>query len=185
MKKIINSYIEKARQINDSMDASAIEKLAVALNEARSRGSLVFIAGNGGSASTASHFATDLSVGSLKFNKQIKAYSLCDSNSSLTATANDVDYKFVFSKQVEVLSSPGDLLILISASGNSENLLHAAESAVSVGADVYSMTGFDGGKLKKITAGRNVHIQTSIGDYGLVEDAHLAICHILTECARS
>jgi len=83
-----------------------------------------------------------------------------------------------------LLGQPGDLLIVISASGNSQNLINAVSAASELGVVVYSLTGFDGGKLKKITSGKNVHVQSKKGAYGLVEDAHLAICHVITECIR-
>jgi len=82
------------------------------------------------------------------------------------------------------LGRKGDLLIAISASGNSENLLKAVGVASELGIQSHSLTGFDGGKLRQLTLGRNIHVETPKGAYGLVEDAHLAICHVITECIR-
>jgi D-sedoheptulose 7-phosphate isomerase len=88
-------------------------------------------------------------------------------------------------KQLKLLGKKGDLLLVISASGNSVNLINALELATKIGIETYSLTGFDGGKIKELTIDRNVHIETTKGEYGLVEDAHLAICHVITECIRS
>jgi D-sedoheptulose 7-phosphate isomerase len=110
---------------------------------------------------------------------------LCDSSEAVTAIANDMEYSSIFAQQLKLLGKPGDVLILISASGNSDNLLKAVEVASELGVESYSLTGFDGGKLKQLTLGRNIHVETLKGAYGLVEDAHLAICHVITECIRS
>ena len=86
---------------------------------------------------------------------------------------------------MQLLAKPGDLLLVISASGNSKNLIEAVKVGRELGVETYSMTGFDGGELRRLTVGRNVHVDTPKGAYGLVEDAHLAICHVITECLRS
>jgi D-sedoheptulose 7-phosphate isomerase len=86
---------------------------------------------------------------------------------------------------LQLLGAKDDLLLVISASGNSINLIKAVEIANAMGIISYSLTGFDGGKLKEITKGKIIHIETPKGTYGLVEDAHLAICHVITECIRS
>ena len=96
-----------------------------------------------------------------------------------------MDYSNIFAQQLKLLGKEGDLLIVISASGNSENLLKAVEVASKLKIESHSLTGFDGGKLKQLTIGRNIHVETPKGAYGLVEDAHLAICHVITECIRS
>ena len=159
--------------------------LAIAINQARETESTVYIAGNGGSASTASHFSTDIGIGSLNRANPVRSVSLCDNSAAITAIANDMDYSSIFAQQLKLLGKPGDLLVLISASGNSDNLLKAVEVASELRMESYSLTGFDGGKLKRLTLGQNIHVETPKGAYGLVEDAHLAICHVITECIRS
>jgi D-sedoheptulose 7-phosphate isomerase len=159
-------------------------KLAIAINKARKTESTVYIAGNGGSASTASHFAIDIGIGSLSRANPVRSVSLCDSSEAITAIANDLEYSSIFAQQLKLLGKQGDLLIVISASGNSDNLLKAVGVASELGMESYSLTGFDGGKLKQLTLGRNIHVETPKGAYGLVEDAHLAICHVITECIR-
>ena len=161
------------------------EALVSLLLNVREDGAQVLIAGNGGSATTASHFATDLSVGTLKLGKlPVRAISLTDNLSLITAVANDLDYKLVFEQQIAVLGKPGDLLVLISASGNSENLIQALNLAVRKKMKIFTLTGFDGGKLKELSIGNNIHVQSMLGEYGLVEDLHLSICHMATECIR-
>jgi D-sedoheptulose 7-phosphate isomerase len=149
-------------------------------------GNKVMFCGNGGSAATSSHFAIDLGVGTMKLGKlPIKSISLADNLSTITAIANDLDFSKVFEKQIEVLGKPGDLLILISASGNSKNLINALNLAVQKEMKVFTLTGFDGGELKLLSSGSNIHIPSMVGEYGLVEDLHLSICHMATECIRA
>ena len=83
-----------------------------------------------------------------------------------------------------ILANLGDLFIDISTSKNSLNIIRAVEACKYLGFEVFSLTGFDGGKVKELTTGRNIHIQTLVGSYGIVEDLHLSICHMITECLR-
>jgi D-sedoheptulose 7-phosphate isomerase len=181
----ISEYFLTGGQLLTKISNEEVMKLAIAINQARKTESTIYIAGNGGSASTASHFATDIGVGSLNRANPVRSVSLCDNSVAITAIANDMDYSSIFAQQLKLLGKPGDLLIVISASGNSDNLLKAVEVASELGMKSYSLTGFDGGKLKQLTLGRNIHVETPKGAYGLVEDAHLAICHVITECIRS
>jgi D-sedoheptulose 7-phosphate isomerase len=181
----ISSYLAAARNIQSRLNINEIEKLAIALKNTREANRTVYILGNGGSASTASHFATDLGVGTLKVCKPVRAVSLTDNMAVITAISNDKSYESVFQQQLELLGREGDLLILISASGNSKNLISALHSSRKIGMSVFSMTGFDGGLLREMTSDANVHVPSQLGEYGLVEDAHLAICHIVTECIRN
>lgn len=183
-KELIADYFNQGKKTLSSISVSEVAALAAAIEKVRAGGFSVLIAGNGGSASTASHFATDLGIGSLRRSNPVRVISLCDNSSVLTAVANDIEYRFVFEQQLRLLGVPGDLLIVISASGNSENLLNAVLAANDLGISSFSITGFDGGKLKEITQGNNVHVESIFGAYGLVEDAHLAICHVVTECVR-
>ena len=181
----ISSYLAAARNIQSRLNINEIEKLAIALKNTREANGTVYILGNGGSASTASHFATDLGVGTLKVCKPVRAVSLTDNMAVITAISNDKSYESVFQQQLELLGREGDLLILISASGNSKNLISALNSSRKIGMSVFSMTGFDGGLLRLMTSDANVHVPSQLGEYGLVEDAHLAICHVVTECIRN
>lgn len=185
MQKIISAYIRDLGKAVATLDVGEIENFARALNGVRETGRTVFLVGNGGSAATASHFATDLGVGTLKHWKPVRAISLTDNAAVTTAVSNDSDYESVFQKQIQVLGSPGDLLVLISASGNSKNLISSLKASQEIGMIFFSLTGFDGGELRRMTPQNNVHVPSHVGEYGLVEDAHLAICHMVTECIRS
>lgn len=182
---LITRYFTKEQAILTSISVPEVAGLVDAIESIKLSKKTVYLAGNGGSASTASHFATDIGVGSLRRNNPVRVVSLCDNASAITALSNDVSFDAIFSDQLLLLSQPGDLLIVISASGNSNNLINAVRTANEIGLTAYSLTGFDGGKLKKITSGKNIHVQSKKGEYGLVEDAHLAICHVITECMRS
>ena len=180
----ISEYFSAGGKLLTQIPNEEVMALAIAINQARKTGGTVYIAGNGGSASTASHFATDIGIGSLNRANPVRSVSLCDNTTAITAIANDMDYSSIFAQQLKLLGKQGDLLIVISASGNSDNLLKAVGVASELEMESYSLTGFDGGKLKQLTVGRNIHVETPKGAYGLVEDAHLAICHVITECIR-
>jgi len=181
----ILNYFNSEIAILEKLDHRSISNLITCLDETRNKNATVFVIGNGGSASTASHFATDIGVGSLRRQNPIRVISLCDNIAVISALANDLEYDAIFEQQLRLLGKPGDILIAISASGNSRNLLRAVSAATEMGINTFSLTGFDGGELKKLTPGRNVHAQTENGAYGLVEDVHLAICHVVTECIRA
>ena len=185
MRALIQSYLESAREIINHLNVEEIEGLTRAINEVREEKGTVFLVGNGGSASTASHFATDLGVGSINASRHVRVMSLTDNVAAMTAISNDKNYESVFSQQLQLLGKKKDLLVLISASGNSKNLIAALNSAEAIGMKSFSLTGFDGGELRRLTSNNNVHVPSKIGEYGLVEDAHLAICHMITECIRA
>ena len=180
----ISEYFSTGGKLLTQIPNEEVMALGIAINQARKTGGTVYIAGNGGSASTASHFATDIGIGSLNRANPVRSLSLCDNTAAITAIANDMDYSSIFAQQLKLLGKQGDLLIVISASGNSDNLIKAVEVASALGMESHSLTGFDGGKLKQLTLGQNIHVETPKGAYGLVEDAHLAICHVITECIR-
>lgn len=141
----------------------------------------VYIIGNGGSASTANHFETDLSfVRAESQSISMKISSLASNESLLTAVANDLDYEEVFARPILRKGRKGDLLIVISASGNSVNLIRAVECARSIGIDTYGILGFDGGQLLG-QCDQSLLLCSQIGDYGPVEDAQLAFCHAVSE----
>jgi D-sedoheptulose 7-phosphate isomerase len=184
-KELITEYFGASQGILASISVAEVANLIDAIESVRVLKKTVYLAGNGGSASTASHFATDIGIGSLNRTNPVRAVSLCDNSAAITAISNDIDYSSIFKEQLKLLGISGDLLLVISASGNSDNLIKVVEVAANMGVDTYSLTGFDGGKIKQLTLGKNIHIETPIGAYGLVEDAHLAICHVITECIRS
>jgi D-sedoheptulose 7-phosphate isomerase len=173
-------YIENLKNTISSIDSSAITTTVKILLSARSSNNSIFIAGNGGSASTASHMVTDFMYTSRLTNPTMKVYSLNENISVLTATGNDKGYNLLFSRQLESLATKGDVLILISASGNSMNLLNCLPYCTEKGITTIGLTGFDGGELAK-KVDFSIHLQTDIGAYGIVEDCHLVVGHIITE----
>jgi D-sedoheptulose 7-phosphate isomerase len=116
-------------------------------------------------------------------NPPLRVVSLADNNSALTATGNDLDFEQIFSRQVSVLGKTKDILIAISASGNSPNLLKAVNTAKSIGIETVGIIGFDGGQLA-LDVDFLIHVPTNQGAYGLSEDAHLAINHIITSILK-
>lgn len=144
------------------------------------RGNSIWIMGNGGSASTAEHFETDLSFVRLGNSApNIKVSALTANSALITAIANDIGFEYIFSHQLLRKAAPGDLCIVISASGNSANLLHAISTAKQLNLVTIGILGFDGGKLADIVD-LSVIVATEIGKYGPVEDVHLSICHELS-----
>lgn len=183
LEQSLNLYREKLISAEKSVDLNSVQGVVNVIKQGIEKNANVFIAGNGGSASTASHFAVDLGVGSIKYGLHIKAYSLMDNSAVMTATANDFDFQEIVTKQLTHLASKDDVLIVISASGNSINLTEAVRLANNLGVQTISFTGFNGGLLRKL-AKHNVHVSTEIGEYGIVEDIHLSICHRVTETLR-
>lgn len=162
------------------IDLRAIARFADILDDARARGANIFFMGNGGSAATASHFANDLGKGaSVDGCKPFRAVSLADNVALITALANDEGYDRIFTAQLEKLLGEGDVVVAISASGNSPNIVKAVEYANSVGAVTVGLTGFSGGRLKEV-AQHCIHVETPKGEYGPVEDVHMILDHLVT-----
>ena len=174
------SYREECVAALNSVDLDAVESVSNALLEARDRGSHIFVVGNGGSAATASHMATDLMLGSGLVDPPLRVIALTDNQAIITATGNDVSFDQVFSRQLIHLAQRGDILITVSASGNSPNVVACVNAAKKVGLTTIAFTGFDGGRLAAMVDFL-VHVPTRIGAYGPVEDAHLMINHMITE----
>ncbi len=172
------AYLKHLAQLLDKLDEDAIAKLITLCLDARQAGKQIFFCGNGGSAATASHFANDIAIGTRSKEKPFKAISLTDNIAIMTAVANDYGYEHIFTKQLEVLFTPGDLVVGISASGNSANVVNALEYANDNQGISFAITGFDGGKMKEISA-HHIHVETSKGEYGPVEDIHMVLDHLV------
>jgi len=175
-------YVRALELLLRTIDLEALERVVAHLTAARSSGRTIYVAGNGGSSATASHWANDLG----KATKQpgspaIRVMSLTDNVPWLTALANDEGYEHGFSGQLENFAQEGDLLVVISASGNSPNLVHAVELARAMGVVTVGLLGFDGGRLKDMVDTR-LWLETEKGAYGIVESGHAVICDILTTC---
>jgi D-sedoheptulose 7-phosphate isomerase len=172
-------YLEYLQAVLRRIDPAEIGGFIRTLLDARERSATIFFIGNGGSAATASHFANDLSIGTNEYDKPFRAFSLTDNVPILTAIGNDFGYEEIFVRQLRALGKSGDVLIGISASGNSPNLLKAFEYANSIGIGTVAITAFDGGKMK-ILASQGIHVPTDLKEYGPAEDAHLVLDHLVT-----
>jgi D-sedoheptulose 7-phosphate isomerase len=180
--KSINSYLAQVADVLEELPVEALQQVVYRLEEARWKRQQVFICGNGGSATTAIHFASDLAKGALAVNKPpIKAESLCDNISLLTAWANDVSYDQVFAERMAPWIKAGDVLVAMSGSGNSQNVLNAVGLAREAGATTIAFTGSNGGKLKDMV---DVCIIVPSDSMEQVEDIHLLLCHLITTCLR-
>jgi D-sedoheptulose 7-phosphate isomerase len=171
-------YLDYLREVLSSLDVEAIGGFIGVLLEARERGARIFFCGNGGSASTASHFANDLAMGCRSWEKPFRAVSITDNVSTLTALSNDYGYDEVFVRQLQIQMERGDVVVGLSASGNSPNVVKAIEYAKANGAFTVGLTGFDGGQLRQ-ECHLNLHIPTNKGEYGPAEDGHIIIDHLI------
>ncbi len=172
-------YFEHLAHLMGRLDHNVIAQVIDALLEARESGRHIYILGNGGSAATANHFASDLAIGTRAGSKPFNALSLAANMSAMSAVSNDYGYDNVFYKQLENRLVDGDVVIAISASGESPNVLKALSYAVEMGCTTVGFSGFDGGKLKPM-AQLNVHVGSSKGEYGPVEDLHLLFGHLIS-----
>lgn len=168
-----SELLDTIARIDTEKVSRAIAWFEQALDEDRH----VFVCGNGGSGSTASHFVCDVLKGaSYERQKRFRILSLNDSVPTLTAYSNDVSYECAFVEQLKNYARPGDLVMAISASGNSANVVKAVEYANEVGCKTIALTGQDGGKLGR--AGQlNIHVPAQ--HMGRIEDAHMVICHMI------
>jgi len=177
-------------ELKDALHGGLLPDLEAAtkvIEEAFQAGKKVFIAGNGGSAATASHMACDFQKTTLAYNHQnlpirIKAIALSDNAALMTAWGNDVSYDVVFSEQLRNLADPGDAVIVISASGNSPNVLETLKAAKEMGLTSVALLGFEGGKAKDLCD--NCVIVNS-KNYGVIEDAHSIFMHMITAHLKS
>lgn len=179
--ELAEQHIREFKNALDSLNLADLNQIVELLLEARRENRQIFILGNGGSASLASHFACDLGKGTLQDayderEKRFRVISLADNTALLTAYSNDLDYEHVFSQQLGNLICEGDLVIAISSSGNSKNVINAVNLARKKKAVTIGFVGFDGGKLKGIV---DFKILVNSYNYGIVEDTHSAVQHII------
>jgi D-sedoheptulose 7-phosphate isomerase len=173
-----DDYIEAFKQALSSISISALNNVSNLLISKLNNQKNIFIAGNGGSASSAEHLSTDLMFGTKIAVNSFNTHCLSSNVSSITAIGNDVNFDSIFSRQILHLGKKGDLLIVISASGNSSNLIHAVAEAKELGIETLGILGFDGGSLLKLVD-HSIHIETEIGAYGISEDLHSMVNHML------
>ena len=181
-KQIAADYLRDFASLLEKVDLEAVERVVERLRTARDQGATVYVAGNGGSAATASHWANDLGKATRVSGRALmRVMSLTDSTPWFTALANDEGYDRVFAGQLENFARPEDVLVVISASGNSSNLVRAVECAAARGVTTVGVLGFDGGALKPLVDDC-LWLPTEKGAYGPVESGHTVLCDILTTC---
>lgn len=170
------NYKRQLLEAIETIDLELVDQVIEWFREARAAGRRIFVCGNGGSASTASHFACDMVKGA-SYNRpaRFRIQALTDSLATITAYSNDVGYESVFVEQLKNFAQPGDLVMAISGSGNSPNVLRAIEYANSIGCQTLALTGRDGGKLGPMA---QLNLQAPVPHMGRIEDVHMIICHM-------
>lgn len=182
MEDQINNYLHRLNQTIKNLNQQEIKNCCEVLLNAYEKGNNIFICGNGGSASTASHFACDINKGvSFGLEKRFKVFPLTDNIATITAYSNDVSYEDIFLEQLKNFFKKGDLIIAISGSGNSKNVLKAVEYVNSNGGISMGWTGYSGGKLKSIS---HHSVNANVMDMQTSEDIHMVLVHIVMKVLR-
>jgi phosphoheptose isomerase len=176
------AYFEQSRAAQESVDGEKLDAAFKILNAAYGRGAQLYVCGNGGSASISNHLVCDHSKGGqADTDIKPKVISLATNIEMITAIANDISYDDIFIYQLQTLAKDGDVLMTISSSGDSENVVRAAQWAKDQGLDVIALTGFDGGRSGKLAT---VNLHVAGDNYGIIEDTHQALMHILAQFIR-
>ena len=176
-------YINQKNVLLQNIDFRELNKVINLLKKCFKNKNIVYTCGNGGSSSLADHFTCDfIKQSNNKTNLQIKSISLTSNFSLISAIANDINYDQIFSFQIEKLCKKNDVLFLFSVSGNSPNLVEAIKKAKKIGVKTISFTGFNGGKLAKLS---DLNLNFPIANYGIVEDCHTGIMHYLSQYLRN
>ncbi len=174
-------YFSYITEIQNKISPDELDLFVKEFLNARDNNSTIFVAGNGGSAATATTLANDIGFDIIKktgTKTPFKVFALTDNNSVITAIANDVGYENIFINQLKIHYNPGDMLVVISASGNSKNVVEAAEWVKSQEGKVLGMLGFSGGQLRSL-CDVSILVPSNPGEYGPVEDMHLMVNHLL------
>lgn len=182
----MKKYLEELSNVITKIDQEKISSLINKIIEARDNNKVIYIIGNGGSYANAFHWACDLNKGTIENpydqnQKRIKAISLADNISTITALANDLGYEEIFSQQLKNFITAGDLLITITGSGKSKNIIKAIDVAKKSKAYVFSLAGCDGGEVVHMS---DDYLIIPSNNYGIIEDGHSIIGHIITEKIR-
>lgn len=177
MESFVQNYIDDNVKLLAALDAKAIAAVIAEFGKARDDDKRIYAIGNGGSASTASHFVVDMGKGaSIGREKRFKTIPLTDNMEWITALSNDISYDDVFVEQLKNFAEPGDVLLAISGSGNSENVLRAVKHANDVGCVTVGFTGFEGGKLNALV---DHGIVVPSEHMGRIEDIHVILQHMI------
>ena len=182
LREFSEAYFKQLAKASASIDCSQLEKAADLLLKSYENNNDVYVCGNGGSAAISNHFVCDHGK-LLATNTALlpRVHSLSTNIEVITAIANDISYDDIFAHQLKLLAKPGDVVVTVSSSGDSENVVRAAKWSRKLGLDVISMTGFSGGRTAEVSS-VNIHVD---GDnYGVIEDTHHSIMHILGQFLR-
>lgn len=180
---VLQDHIDTVREALARIPIPSVERVVDIILDAYSGMRHLYIVGNGGSAATATHFACDLSKATIIDGRaRMRVTSLTDNIALVTAWANDTSYERVFAEQLMNLVNPSDVVIAVSASGNSPNVLAAVDVARAMGAVTVALVGFSGGALRAVV---DAAIHIPISDYGVVEDCHLVLEHAITDSVRA
>ena len=175
----LRDYVASLRAALGELPDERVEAAFELLRAAAEAGSRVFVAGNGGSAAIADHLCCDWMKGTMvPHQPTLQVVSFTSNTSLLTALANDFGFEESFARQVEMQGAPGDVIVLISSSGNSPNVVQAAEAARRVGMSVIGMSGFGGGKLADVA---DVSLYVPVNNYGIAEDSHQLLMHVFAQ----
>jgi D-sedoheptulose 7-phosphate isomerase len=172
-----SAYRDQMIRAAQTVDIGLVDLAIDEFRKARDEDRQIFVFGNGGSASTASHLVTDIVKSASHVGpKRFRVMALTDSNSTITAYANDLHFEYVFVEQLKNFARPGDLVFAITGSGNSRNVIRALEYATAFGCRRIALTGRDGGKTGILA---DLHINVSEPHMGRIEDCHMMICHMI------
>lgn len=177
---IFNDYIDNLKIALSTIDIQCLKEAAILIESTIKNKNKIYVCGNGGSAAISDHFCCDHSKGIFtNTGLKSKVHSLSSNIALLTALANDISYTSVYAEQVKIYGEPDDLLVVISSSGTSSNILEAIQAAKLIGMRVIALTGFTGGSARTEC---NVSIHVNADNYGIVEDCHQAVMHMLAQC---
>ena len=189
LKRILKSkefylqYINEEKNLLKKINFKELDKIIKTIKKCLKNNNIIYTCGNGGSSSLADHFTCDfIKQTNNKTNLKVKSISLASNFSLISAIANDINYDQIFSFQIEKLGKKNDILFLFSVSGNSKNLLNAVKKAKEMRIKTISLTGFNGGKLSKMS---DLNLNFPIANYGIVENCHISIMHYLSQYLRN
>lgn len=173
------SYSRELGRALGQVDSRQLDAAYEIIKDALKRGARIYVAGNGGSSAIADHLCCDWMKGTAVPNApSLKVHSLTSNSALFTALANDFSYEESLSRQIDMLCEPGDIVVLISSSGNSPNIVKALEAARTKRVKTIGLSGFNGGKL---AAAADISLHVPVDNYGLAEDAHQAVMHVLAQ----
>ena len=176
-------YIDKKNTLLRNINLKNLDKIINLLKKGFNNNVTLYTCGNGGSSSLSDHFTCDfIKQTNTKTNLKAKSISLTSNMALISAVANDINYNQIFSFQIKKLCKKNDILFLFSVSGNSPNLIEAIKAAKKIGVKVVSLTGFNGGKLSRLS---DFNLNFPIANYGIVEDCHITIMHYLSQYLRN